>query len=178
MTSISKRCARQTAAGSKLNLRLQGPLLLGCAASLLLSACAPEAAAPTVDTIGTVAAELASGFLTQTAGAATATPSPEPDTPTPGVSDTPTGEPTSSEPPARPVIRNFTGCYYGPGPGYELDSNIASGKRVDIVGVGSVAGWYVIINPYFHKECWVAAAELEIDPAMDLSALPVMTPRP
>jgi hypothetical protein len=99
-------------------------------------------------------------------------------TPTLLPTETLTPEPTENKPLKRTVIKVFTGCYYGPGPEYTLDSNISPGKKVDIVGVGSVPGWYVIVNPYFHKQCWVNANDLEIDPARDLTTLPVMTPIP
>jgi len=161
-----------------MNLRSPRLVLMAFAAILIMSACAPEATPPPVDTVQTLAHEMASIMLTQTAGAATPTPLPATVTLTPGFTDTPTPEPTKSGPIKRPVIKAFTGCYYGPGPEYPLDSNIAQGKKVEIVGVGSVSGWYVIVNPYFHKQCWVEAAQIEIDPAMDLTTLPVMTPIP
>jgi hypothetical protein len=161
-----------------MNPRSLSLALVGFAVTLLLISCAPEAATPTVDVVRTVAAQLAAGILTQTAAAASPTPTPVTSTSTPAVTDTPTASPTSSEPPARPVINEFTGCWYGPGPAYTLESNISKGKKVELVGVGSEPGWYVIINPYFHKPCWVKAEYLTIDPAMDLSALPMMTPGP
>ena len=149
------------------------------AAISIVSACAPKSTpSPSVDSIATISHQLAYQMLTQTAAAASPTPLPPTATVPPSITDTPLPEPTPSGPVKRPVIKIFTGCYYGPGPEYTLDSNIAAGKKVDIVGVGSTPGWYVIVNPYFHKQCWVEAAALEIDPAMDLSTLPVMTPMP
>jgi len=161
-----------------MNLRLPSLIVLGILIIIIVSACAPESTPPPVDTIGTLAAQMANDMLTQTAAAYSPTPLPATATLTLSSTETPTLEPTKSGPVKRPVIKTFTGCYYGPGPDYTLDSNIAEGKKVDIVGVGSVPGWYVIINPYFHKQCWVNANDLEIDPAMDLSTLPVMTPIP
>ena len=143
---------------------------------VLFSSCTPQAATPTVDSAGTMAIELMYAMLTQTAEAASPTPLPATSTPIP--TETLTPEPTEQKPLKRTVIKVFTGCYYGPGPEYTLDSNISEGRRVDIVGVGSVPGWYVIVNPYFHKQCWVNANDLEIDPNRDLSTLPVMTPIP
>jgi len=163
-----------------MNLRSPRLILMALAALLIIiiSACAPEATPPAVDTVGTLAQAMAYDMQTQTASAPSPTPLPATATLTPSSTDTPTLEPTKSGPVKRPVIKAFTGCYYGPGPDYKLDSNIAEGKKVEIVGIGSVPGWYVIINPYFHKQCWVEAAQLEIDPAMDLTSLPVMTPIP
>lgn len=149
---------------------------LGIALVVLMSACTPESTPPPVDVAGTMAIELMQVMLTQTATAASPTPLPATATPIP--TETLTPEPTEQKPLKRTVIKVFTGCYYGPGPEYTLDSNISEGRRVDIVGIGNVSGWYVIINPYFHKQCWVNANDLEIDPNRDLSTLPVMTPLP
>jgi hypothetical protein len=161
-----------------MNPRSLSLALMGFAVLLQLLACAPEPASPTVDVIGSAAAQMAAGMLSQTAAAWSPTPTPVTHTPTSPATQTPAVTPTPSEPPQRPAIREFTSCWYGPGPGYTLESNISKGKRVDIVGIGSEPGWYVIINPYFHKPCWVKAADLTIDPALDLSGLPVMTPGP
>ncbi len=49
-------------------------------------------------------------------------------------------------------------------------------KNVEMVGVGSVPGWYVIINPYFRSRCWIAAENLILDPSFDVSAYPTITP--
>ena len=157
----------------KLNL-----IMVGLGVILIAAACKPESTPTPVDSIGTLAAELAYVMMTQTAAASSPTPLPATATPVPSPTETATVEPTQSDSVKRPVIKTFTSCWYGPGPNYTLDSNISEGKKVEIVGIGSVPGWYVIINPYFHKQCWVAADDLEIDPAMDLSILPVMTPKP
>src|SRR5262249_1100271 len=137
------------------------------AATLIAPGCTPKATPPPVDAMATAVAHAAFELLTQTAAAAsptppptqTFTPSPTPQPPTP----------TSSEPPKRPKILVFTGCWYGPGLAYTLESNISAGKRVDLLGIGSEPGWYIIRNPYFHKPCWVKAADLEIDPATDIT---------
>lgn len=159
-----------------MKLRYSSLIVLGIGLIVVLSACTPQATPPPVDTAATMAIQLMQEMLTQTATAASPTPLPPTVTPIP--SETPSPEPTENKPLKRTVIKVFTGCYYGPGPEYTLDSNIEEGRKVDIVGIGSVPGWYVIINPYFHKQCWVNANDLEIDPARDLSALPMMTPMP
>jgi hypothetical protein len=71
---------------------------------------------------------------------------------------------------------NFAGCWFGPGPTFTLESNIAKGKAVELLGIGSVAGWYIIRNPYFHRPCWIQAIDLKIFPGTDPSTYPVMTP--
>ena len=159
-----------------MKLRLLTLLVLGMASILIPSACAPQATPPPVDSAATMAVQIMQEMLTQTATAASPTPLPATATLTP--TETLTPEPTEAKSLKPTRIKVFTGCYYGPGPEYTLDSNISEGRKVDIVGVGSVQGWYVIINPYFHKQCWVNANDLVIDPARDLSTLPVMTPIP
>ena len=161
-----------------MNLRNLNLIMMGLGVILIAVACKPESTPPPVDSVGTLAAELAFVMMTQTAAAASPTPLPATATPVPSPTETATVEPTQSGPVKRPAILKFTGCYYGPGLEYGLDSNISENKKVEIVGIGSTSGWYVIINPYFHKQCWVAASDLWIDSAMDLSTLPVMTPRP
>lgn len=160
-----------------MKLRASRLVLLGSVLVMMLLACTQQAEpTPPVDVAGTMAIQLMQQMLTQTATAASPTPLPPTATLIP--TETLTPEPTEAKPLKRTVIKVFTGCYYGPGPEYTLDSNISEGRRVDIVGIGSVPGWYVIVNPYFHKQCWVNANDLEIDPNRDLSTLPVMTPMP
>ena len=161
-----------------MHLRFLISTVIGLAIIGFATACTPEAATPPpVDSIATLSVEMAHLMQTQTAMASSPTPLPATATPSPGPTDTPTIEPTN-RPIKRPAIKKFTGCYYGPGLEYGLDSNISENKKVEIVGIGSTPGWYVIINPYFHKQCWIAASDLEVDPAMDLSVLPIMTPKP
>lgn len=163
-----------------MKLRFLPLAMIGLAILLTAIACAPKATPPPVDTIGTMAAQLASDMLTQTVAAYSPTPPPPTATFTPiPVTETPTAEPTSSEPPKRPLVVAFAACWLGgPGPEYTLDSNINEKTRVDILGIGSVEGWYIIRNPYFHKPCWIEAVNLKIDPAMDQSQFPIMTPEP
>jgi len=149
---------------------------IGLVATLIGAACAPEPTPPPVDLMATAVVEAAHTLLTQTAAAASPTPPPPTVTPTPSPTETPTAEPTSSEPIKLPIIIAFCGCWYGPGPAYTLESNISEGKRVELLGIGSVPGWYVIRNPYFHKPCWVEAANLSINSRIDMSVYPVMTP--
>lgn len=140
-------------------------------AAALLSACAPQAeATPTVDVIGTVAAEMAIVMLTQTAAAYSPTPPPT-ETPIPLPSETPTPAATSI-----PIVIGFSPCYEGPGSSYRLTSNISDTKGVELLGIGSVPGWYVIRNPYFYSPCWIAAEHLRLDPNFDPSTLPVISP--
>lgn len=159
-------------------------LVICIGAAILMTACAPQApATPTMDVIGTVAAQLAAEMLTQTAGAVTPTPFPPTETPTLAFTDTPS-VPTEKPVVTKPQVITFTGCWTGPGESYKFISNIDpsirnNGKQpVTILGTGSEPGWYIIRNPYFNNPCWVKAETMEIDPDMDMAQFPVMTPGP
>lgn len=145
--------------------------LFGILTILGAGACMPKGT-PAVDTVGTAVAQAAFGLLTRTAAAASPTPLPPTVTPT----SLPTGTPTVTPPPQQPRLIQFTGCWVGPGPDYKLVSNISLGKDVDLLGIGSVPGWYIIRNPYFNSPCWVPASAIQIFPGTDISKLPVMTP--
>ena len=150
--------------------------VIGFAVVLIATACQPKAPTPSADVMATSVAQAASVLLTQTAAAASPTPPPPTVTLTPSSTQTATASPTSSGPPRLPQTVNFAGCYFGPGPTYTLESNISKGKGVQLLGVGSVAGWYIIRNPYFHRPCWISVNDLKIFPGTDISTLPVMTP--
>jgi hypothetical protein len=146
--------------------------------SLLLGACAPQTdieSIPTVDIIGTTAAQLAELMLTQTAGAVTPTSMPPTETPTPQFTETPTLEPTSAVT-AIPEVTNNTACYTGPGINYGLVSNIAETKQVEVVGISNTPGWYVIVNPIYGSLCWISADVMRFESDFDLSTLPTMYP--
>jgi len=161
-----------------MNIKMVRTTLICIALAFVGAACTPKATPTPVDSVGTIAAELAMVMLTQTVGAYTATPLPPTITPTPSFTETPLPKPTSSEPPKRPRVTEFTGCWTGPADTYTLISNIDAKKYVEIIGIGNTPGWYVIRNPYFHNPCWIQAAYLKIDPRTDLSKLAVMTPGP
>jgi hypothetical protein len=141
----------------------------------MLVACAPKAepVIPTVDAMGTFSADLASRMMTQTAAAYS--PTPPPATTTPAFTETPTLEPTPAGT-AIPRVNKDAPCYKGPGATYPMISNISNTKMVQILGIGSVPGWYVIMNPYFYTPCWIAAQDLNLDPNFDPSPYPTITP--
>jgi hypothetical protein len=142
---------------------------------LLVTACQPKAT-PGVDTLASTVAQAAFDLLTQTAAAVSPTPPPPTPTLTPIPTETPTSEPTSDAPPRLPQTVNFAGCWFGPGPTFQHETNIKKGKGVELLGVGSVPGWWIIRDPYFHRPCWIQAVDLKIFPGTDTSTLPVMTP--
>jgi hypothetical protein len=159
-----------------MKLRLMRLSMIGLAAILSGTACQSQAPSPSADTMATAVARAAALLLTQTAAAASPTPPPPTVTLTPSPTETETATPTDSGPPRLPQTVNFAGCYFGPGPSYTLESNISKGKGVQLLGVGSVPGWYIIRNPYFHRPCWISVNDLKIFPGTDPSTLPIMTP--
>ncbi len=156
----------------KLRFFLQA--VTGLSLILMGTACASKATPSPVDQQATNIAMGVAIAQTQTAQAPTLTPSVTPtQTPLP-----PTATPTKG-PVQPPVVVGFANCWlFGPGYSYSLDSHIKSGKQVKLIGVGSVPGWYIIINPYYSTTCWIQAANLSIDPNMNLSQIPMMTPFP
>lgn len=141
----------------------------------IAAACAPRPTTPSPSDLATSVAAAAVSIMAQTAAAATPT-APSTMTATPAPTDTAMPSFTNTPSHGNPLILNFAGCYFGPGPTYTLESNISKGKRVELLGVGSEPGWYIIRNPYFHRPCWIAAENLGIDPGINTAALPVMTP--
>ena len=144
-------------------------------ATLLLAACSPTPEpTPDVDTIGTMAAELASTMLAQTASAASPTPELPTITPTPAETATPTSEPAPAAT-GIPVIVGNSPCYMGPGANYPLVSNITDTKEVKFIGVSNIPGWYVIENPYFGSNCWISVEHLKLESNFDVEAYPTVT---
>jgi hypothetical protein len=137
-------------------------------------ACTPQTPPPpTVDSISTIAMQLASQMLTETVAAYSPTPPPATETPAPTATETP---PPTAVVTNIPEVVGSSPCYTGPGDTYPLTSNISDTKKVEIVGVGNVPGWYIINNPYFGSTCWISAEHLKLDPNSDFSGLPVISP--
>jgi hypothetical protein len=142
---------------------------------LALSACAPQGnVTPTVDVVGTMAVELAMQMQTQTAAAASPTPLPVTDTPIPTITFTP--EPTTDPTIDHVIVVITAPCYTGPGDTYQLTSNIEAPEAADLLGIGSVEGWYVIRNPTFGSACWIETQFVELVPGMDITLFPTITP--
>jgi len=144
-------------------------ILLFC----MIAACSPQAAPPTVDS--SLATNIALGVLAARSQTAQALP------PSPTATATPTPPPTStvtSSPTQQPVVAHLAACWFGPGRAYRLESNIEEGEVVELLAVGTVPGWYIIRNPYFHQPCWIQAENLSLDPAFDPGQFPMMTPLP
>ena len=140
-------------------------------AVFLMTACAPQATPPPADDMATNVARGVSVAQTQTAQAPISLPSA---TPTQTVVP---ATPTSG--PIQPLtVTHFASCWFGPGSAYNTESNIEQGETVELLGVGSIPGWYIVRNPYFFQPCWIQAANLNIDASADLSYYPMMTPYP
>jgi hypothetical protein len=148
--------------------------------TLIALSCAPKATPiPAVDTVGTIIAQLVKGMLTQTAAASPVVAPPQATSAvtsshsiaaTNAVVDTVTKNPDKHT----ITVINHTACWFGPGASYKLDSYINVPKKVELLGIGSVPGWYVIKNPYFRSPCWVAISDTQVDPDVDLSKFPVI----
>jgi hypothetical protein len=162
----------RASAGVKLKSALSQSILLSMA--VWITACTPNAITPAVNAVDTTIAQR----VAQTVDAYSPTPPPPTITQTPAFTETPIPEPTRGKPPRRPWTTQFTGCWTGPGSSHTLISNINPREYVEIIGMGSVEGWLVIRNPYFHNPCWVLKEHVNVDPNLDLSIFPVMTPRP
>jgi hypothetical protein len=144
---------------------------------VMSTACGPKVADSPGDVVGTAVAQAAFELMTQTAAASSPTPRPPTDTPTSMWTETATIAPTDTEPPPMPRTVTFANCWLGgPGPSYVLEVHIPVGKAVEIIGIGSIPGWYILRDWKFQRPCWTQASDLNIDPRTDLSVFPVMTP--
>jgi len=156
-----------------MNLRFLRLIVIALGAILLSTACASNSTPSPADQQATNIAMGVAFAWTRTAEAPTVTPSVTSTlTPLP-----PTATPTRG-PIKPPIVSNFAPCWFGPGNAYNLESNIEACETVQLLAVGSIPGWYIIINPYFQQRCWIQATNLSIDPNMDLSQYPLMTPIP
>lgn len=148
--------------------------IVGVMLAFAVIACNLPAAAPTLDAGTTMVAATLSALQTGVFASQTALSVQVSSTPV--VTDTiqPQISPTASNP---HVIRDAL-CWVGPGNAYEVVSSVRTGTQVQLLGRGSLVGWYIINNPIYHDPCWIEAANLQIDPGYNLSGLPVINPPP
>ena len=98
--------------------------------------------------------------------------------------DTPTSAPVIPPPPAststpqNTVVTQLALCWTGPGNAYPVVSSVKVGVNAELIGVGSIAGWYIIKNPTYHDPCWIEGKNLKIDPNYNLSTLRIYNPPP
>ena len=107
--------------------------------------------------------------------------------PTPTIAPAPTESatpiPTATEAPPtatpqNPLVLETTLCWKGPGDQYEVVSALKKDERVELIGQGSIAGWWIVNNPIYHDPCWAQARDLQIEPGYNTAALPIYTPPP
>lgn len=148
--------------------------LVGTVLLLAIIACNIPTATPTLDVGATSVAATLSALQTGVFASQTALAVDK--TSTPAVTNTLQLQisPTSGNP---HIIRDAL-CWVGPGNAYEVVSSVKTGTQVQLLGRGSLAGWYIINNPIYHDPCWIEAANLQIDPGYDLSGLPIINPPP
>jgi uncharacterized protein YgiM (DUF1202 family) len=102
-------------------------------------------------------------------------------TPVPEENSTPTPTATESLPtatPQNPLVLETTLCWVGPGAQYDVVSALKKDERVELIGQGSISGWWIVDNPIYHDPCWAQAKDLQIEPGYNTSALQVYYPPP
>jgi hypothetical protein len=128
------------------------------------------------DTVATWVAATLTAMGTSRPGLA-ATP-----TPAANVSETPippdTETPQHTSTPQNPLVLETNLCWKGPGSQYEVVSALKQGERVELIGQGSIAGWWIVNNPIYHDPCWAQAVYLQIEPGYNTYSLPIYTPPP
>jgi hypothetical protein len=145
--------------------------------AIFLGACnlpvATEETQPPQDTVATwAAATLTARAASALVPTGTSVPAENP-TPTPTATES---LPTST--PQNPLVLETTLCWKGPGAQYEVVSALKKDERVELIGQGSIAGWWIVNNPIYHDPCWAQANYLQIEPGYNTAALPIYTPPP
>jgi hypothetical protein len=148
---------------------LASVLLLGAILACNLPSTAPTA---TLDLPATWVAATLTALGPGASAPNLATAVPDTATPLP----TNTLPPSATSTPAKPVVIRDSLCSEGPGSVYVVVSSIKTGTQVELIGRGSVIGWYIIDNPIYHDPCWIPEASLQIDPSFNVSALKIFVP--
>jgi len=91
---------------------------------------------------------------------------------------TDTSLPTWTPTPQNPLVLETTLCWEGPGAAYEVVSALKKDERVELLGQGSVSGWWIVKNPIYRDPCWAQAKDLLIDPGMNTSGMQLYYPPP
>jgi hypothetical protein len=76
--------------------------------------------------------------------------------------------------PQNPLVLSDIVCWVGPGPNYEVAGALKKGTRVELTG--RAKGWWIVDHPRFHTDCWVMEQDLQIEPDIDTSSLPIISP--
>jgi hypothetical protein len=144
-------------------LALLGLALLGC--NLPSGTASPDANA--TDLAGTLTVLQTAAAGTQAAGAVAATS-------TPGATASPTA--AISATPQSPLVARDTLCWVGPGNQFEVVSAVHTGAKVELIGQGTISGWYIIRNPIYHDPCWIQASDMQLPPGFNTATLPFFSP--
>ncbi len=144
---------------------------VGAALLLAIMACNLPSGTPTPSGETMVAATVSA---LETSVSASQTALPPAVTSTPAASNTLPPQVTATA--GNPVVIQDALCWVGPGDAYEVVSAVKTGTQVELLGRGSIAGWYIITNPIYHDPCWIGAANLQIAPGYNLSGLPIINP--
>jgi hypothetical protein len=46
-------------------------------------------------------------------------------------------------------------CWVGPGPPYEVVRSIPEGAEVELLGIGDVEDFLIVLEPFYQRECWL-----------------------
>ena len=143
---------------------------------ILLGACnLPGAQEETPEMVASQVAETLTAFVVSVP-ISTSTPEPEE-----LASSTPLATSTELMPtstPQNPLVLQTILCWKGPGDPYEVVSALKTGERVELIGEGSIAGWWIVDNPIYHDPCWAQAVYIQIEPGYNTASLPIYTPPP
>lgn len=156
---------------------LRGYLAACLLVGLTAVSCSLPAAAVGSDAAGTSVAATINVMQTGAASTQTALVV---ELPTSAATPLPTSTVTASitPTPQNPTVTKLTLCLTGPGNLYNVVSSLKPGTQVELLGVGSVPGWFVAMNPVYHQRCWIASQDLRLDPAFNVATLKVFNPPP
>lgn len=137
---------------------------------LILQACNLPANTPPTDIPTAPSAEFTSAVAD--------VPQSQLETETPTLTSLPvaTDTPMPTATPQNPLVLRDTLCWVGPGNKYEVVSAIKAETRIELIGRGTVDGWWVIVNPIYKDACWVQSGDVQIEPGFDISKLRLIEP--
>lgn len=145
--------------------------------SILLAGCHLPWTAGGRNTAATMVVETVAALQTSLAASQTAVEAQAmipTQTPAPSATNTVAASPTF----ANPVVKTTALCWTGPGNAYPVVSAVKSGAAVEVLGVGSTVGWFVIKNPTYGDRCWIEADNLQLDPYFNTIGMKVFNPPP
>jgi hypothetical protein len=81
--------------------------------------------------------------------------------------------PSFTPTPENPLVTKDALCWIGPGDTYEVVSALKTGTRLELLGRGNTAGWWVVRDPIYHSPCWISDNFIQIDPNTNISGLQI-----